>query len=261
VISNLVLNTSCKKSAQALFVFLLLTCLRPAYGKEQANVWHLRYIGQQSALRDVFIAPNAIKIVNSSTNTVLSKAPKWDACVFNDKSKMILRIPFAKWQKAGLGIFEAEVEPIAPNQLVNDQARVLGLPAVQYQSKSMVTDGYFRMRGAPREATNRFFGTNAISVSEVQKKLFCFWFGIPLTKEFPLIWSQSYANGETSYDLKILSIAQEPYNARAFQEPVNYTSAHDTREVYMRTLPNAVKGILEEENTDPKRHPSSKSGF
>ena len=253
MISNLVLIASSKKSgpilAQVLLVLLSLAYLSAAGAKEQASVWHFRYMGQQSMLRDVLIAPNAIKFTNSSSNTLISKAPKWDACLFNDRSKKIFHIPFSKWDKSGLGVLEAEVDPVTPDQLVNEHAKVLGLPAVQYLSNTTVVDGFYRMRNAPRKATNAFFGTNAISVGDIQKRLFCLWFGLPLSKEFPLIWSQSFANGETTYDLKILSFAREPYNPHAFDEPVNYTLAHDTREVYMRLIPNAIKGILNDERS------------
>jgi hypothetical protein len=249
VISNLVLVSSSKKCVVALALNVLLAlALFQSVNGEPVSVWHLRYLGESSKPRDVLIAPNAFKIANGSGNTLISKAPKWDACIFNSETKKIMRIPFATWKKSGLGILESEAEPFSPDQKISGIARVQELPSVHYSSKTKVSDGFYRMRSKPREAAVDYYGTSAITLSDIQRELFCFWFGVPLTKELPLVWVFSFADGEKNYPLKIVWHLREPYNAHAFDEPINYALAHNTREVYMKNMSN----LIEQEFIDGK---------
>jgi hypothetical protein len=248
VISNLVLVALSRKNGliltRFLVVLLLLACMPGTNAKEPPTVWHLKYLGQGFA-RDVFISANAIKIENGPGNTVLSKAPNWDACLFNRKSKRIMRLPLSKWQKTGLGVFEADVESFTPNQRVEDNAKVMGLPVVHYSSQVKISDDFFRARRAPRAAKNVYYGTTAIPVNDMQRMLFCFWFGIPQTKELPMLWFLNFADGTTRYDVKILDISKEPYNSHAFEEPSNYTSVRTTREIFVKDIPAVTTDLLD----------------
>lgn len=212
--------------------------------KEPATIWHLKYLGQGFS-RDVFLSADAIKIENGVGNTVLSKAPNWDACLYNRKWKRIMHLPLSKWKTTGLGVFEADVESFTPNQRVEDNAKVMGLPTVHYSSQVKISDDFFRARRAPRAANNIYYGTNAIPVNDMQRMLFCFWFGVPQAKELPLLWFLDFADGTTRYDVKILDISKEPYSSHAFEEPNNYTSVRATREIFLKDIPAVTTDLLD----------------
>jgi hypothetical protein len=211
-----------------------------------ATIWHLRYLGESTKPRDVLITPDALKISNGSGNSLISKAPKWDVCIFNTDTKLIYHIPFATWRKSGIGLLESEVEPIDPDQKIAGIARVQGFPAIHYSKKTKVSDGFYRMRGKPRDASIDYYGTSAVPINDVQKQLLCLWFGVPVTKELPLIWVFCFSDGQKNYVMKFLLSYKEPYNKHAFDEPVNYKLAHDTRDVYMKKMSTFLRKEFEE---------------
>src|SRR5271168_648883 len=98
---------------------LLLAFPSPTRASEQKPILHLTYTAETKVIREVLIAPNAIKISNNSGMTLVAKAPKWDACVSNSKTKKMFRIPYARWKQIGLGIIEGDLDPPKVEQKFN----------------------------------------------------------------------------------------------------------------------------------------------
>jgi len=230
---------------------LLLTFLPQAKGSEPLKVLHLTYTGETKVIRDVFITPSAFKISSNSGMTLVAKAPKWDACVSNAKSKMMYRIPYARWKQIGLGIIEGDLDPPKAEQKIDKSPDVMLLSTVHYRSAATLSDDLYRVRHKPRKCVIDYFGTTELPITDDQRRLFALWFGIPSTKELPLLWSRTYESGEKRYVVQILAWKREPYNERAFDEPKNYKVAQNTREIY---LAGSESTITEMFNSELEQH-------
>jgi hypothetical protein len=225
---------------------LLLAFLPAAKASEPKTALHLTYTSE-SGSREVLTTPSALKITNQSGLTLVARAPKWDACVSNTRVKKMIQIPSARWTQIGLGVIELELEAPKPDQKIDKRSEMLGLPAVHYRTTATLSDDYYRARRAPRKCAIDFYGTTALPVSDVQRHLLTLWLGVPSTKELPLLWLRSFADGARRNHLQIVAWKREPYNGHAFDEPTNYTLAHDTREVYLATSSSTLKDMFESE--------------
>jgi hypothetical protein len=234
-----------KNIASVIFVAWLLTLIPSADGTGERSILHLAYTSELAVKKDVFIAPEAFKVSNDSGMLLLAKAPKWEACIYNAKTKKMSRIPFAKWQKIGIGIIESELDPPKADQRVDDAQKILGLEAVHYRSTDTVSDDFYQMRGAPRNCVIDYYGTKALALTDNQRRLFAFWFGLPLTKELPLAWLRTYSKNEKRFVVKILTWNREPYDEHIFAEPANYTLANNTREVYLGNSTPTINSMFE----------------
>jgi len=231
---------------------LLNTALLAANAAEKRTMLHLTYTAETKVERDVFITPDALKIASNSGMTLVAKAPKWEACISNTKAKKMFRIPYARWKQLGVGIIESDLEAPKADQKVSSSPQVLGLSTVHYRSYATISDDYYRTRGKPKKGVVDFFGTTAFPLTDLQRQLFAFWIGVPMTKELPILWGWTFENGQKRYVLQLLAWKQEPYNEHAFDEPTNYTMAHDTREVYLATSTDALKDMFETELQEHK---------
>jgi len=224
-------------------------------GKAPADVWQVEYDrGQTAAAASVYITKDKVKLDTHGLYEITASGPAWSAVVVNKKTKKMVELPAAVWQKQGFFIDPPASDYMNPkNKASEETLNFRGLPAKRRTWKTMESDGFYRYRSEPQKCTIELITMDGgIPIDKMQLALISVWYGIPHPSGIPLIW-QNIMKKETTQRLRVLNVAKIPAGSVSFQPTKGCK-----RELSMMTLvdnkySSAMTDFIEFENTLPSQ--------
>jgi hypothetical protein len=228
----------------------------PAWSNTDSTVWQISYVAAFPTKCNVFIAPGNVKVINAGGIHMIAKAPRWDAYVINDKTKTICVVPYATWSARNSFIHTSDMELPSGKHSLEEPTTFLGIPAIHYGIKDKAVDGFWQDRRKSADCVAQYYGTNEIPMVGAQRNIIIAWLGFPKTKELPLFWGRTFADGSKSFQLRATAIAKQKSQATLFAIPTNYKNASlfDIFEAANVDLYNSIADFASHPTTTDKLH-------
>ncbi len=198
---------------------------------------------------------NALKMyVGRLGLTLITKAPKWNALVFNESSKTYVDLPYKSWQK----------KFILGSK--NNSSNMYAGPAfkVHNTGKTMRIDNFrtyecLAIRRADpnkklaEESMTQLWLSSDIKAPRQIEQIFCSQLGIPVHMGIPLGANRS-VNGKMVSILKTLSVKRRPLAVSTFNSLTGYRQVKDEFELVTgESSKDAIENLLDEPISPEKK--------
>lgn len=203
-------------------VFLaLFFCLPPVFANDQG--WVLTQRSSKFGDQYVYVSGQGLKLVvpRQGCNLVTS-APTWNVCFYNDKTKMFYATSYAQWMR-DVARRMSKSELAGKQWSKNGPSDVSGLKATKYT----VLGGGKSLRHADCWVSNDIRVPSQISQMLAQA------YGLPVTDTFPLKVSYVSMNGSLSSVLDTYRLQTTNIPAGYFGLPPGYKRVASQEEVMM----------------------------
>lgn len=235
-----------------LYALALLVCLSFAnacFAKVSTykQAWILRQSSNFAGIVSSDLTDNALKMhIGRLGLTIITKAPKWNALVFNENSKTYVDLPYKAWQKK----FTVNTK--------NNYRDNNGKPALSLHNtgKFMNINKYRTYeclvikKAEPGKKTTGETITQLWIASDIKAppqiaQIFCSHLGIPVQKGIPLKASRCI-NGKVISALETLSVKRDRVLASTFEPLTDYKKVKDEFELVMgESSSQAMEDLLD----------------
>lgn len=200
-----------KKVLDRVFHFALLliwlavaSCPQSAAAASTQKGWMLEQTSEDSGRQQMYISDQAIRL-KAKFLTLIIRAPKFSAIVFNDKNKRYVDLPYTQWSK------RVKSSNLAIKKTASGE-KIAGLQTVQY----------LRDTGKPHKK-QKIWVSNQIPISRQLTDFVLNTLGLPTGLGLPVRMVSIYTDGRADKtELNTISCKNSKLPANIFDLPAGY---------------------------------------
>ncbi len=221
------------------FAVVLLVCLNylgfatTVFASTESG-WDIRQSSNFAGTVFSDLTPHALKMhIGRLGLTIISKAPHWDALVFNENSKTYAELPYKRWQQRFA--LSANSSYRDRNGQIALTARKTGKMTTIENHKAyeywIIKKGDRKTKVADEKISQLWIASDIKPPSQIAQ-IFCMHLGIPSQNGIPLKASRNY-NGKMVSVLETLSVKQRKMSDNNFKPLPGYKKVKNEIELLM----------------------------
>jgi hypothetical protein len=217
-----------------IFQNLLFTnsCLAKSQNERQA--WILRQSSNFAGTVSSELTDNALKMrIGKLGLIIITKAPNWNALVFNENSKTFIDLPYKNWQNKFMLSGKSNYRDVNGKIALTTHNTGKNLVIDKFKTNEyLVVRKGEPDKNIPEEKISQLWIATDIKAPPQIAQIFCSHLGIPIQKGIPLR-ANRYANNKTVLVLDTISITRQKISYADFNALLGYKKVKDEIELIM----------------------------
>lgn len=197
---------------------LLLSFCPPLPLQAAASGWFMQQKSDKSGRAEVWISPEGIKISSQLVSAIV-KAPKYNAVLFNERTKRYFDVPYEDWSGRYKQNKRSINGPLA-------SAKIAGLNSKKYVCPPGKKN---------RHKTQEIWTTADLAISRQLTDFVLHNFGLPAGLGLPLKVVSVYDNKTSRVDMDTVSVKKTSISPSVFQIPKGFKKVDNEMELLLNT--------------------------
>jgi len=193
------------------------------------------------------LTDNALKMhIGRLGLTIIAKAPKWNALVFNENSKTYVDMPYQHWQKRFVVTGKSNCRDAGGKMtlLVRNTGKMTYIEGFETYECWVLKKGNPGKNIAEEKLSQLWIASNIKAPPQIAQ-LFCSHLGIPAQEGIPLKANRCI-NGKMVSMLETLSVKRRLITASTFEPLPGYKKVKDEVELFMsESTSDAMEDLLD----------------